>query len=202
MAQSFIKSEDVLKDYVKAWFVQHPAALAAWRTENKDSPDPAPEDLAVAFFKSFAEVHPATWLVVEKTEHRDKDGSTIKGLRIIRPGDADSGDIAAVLFDAWRQQHAGIELTTVPGDLVMASASGLDPHITLENAQFQLDRVAGTWGKITRRSANRIRGEIEIILRQAKFAPLGGLAGVDLINVLDVNLALKERFAAQVSNGG
>lgn len=42
----------------------------------------------------------------------------------------------------WLQTHGGNETTSVPPDLLYASASGLDPHISLQGALFQLDRIA------------------------------------------------------------
>jgi K+-transporting ATPase ATPase C chain len=54
-----------------------------------------------------------------------------------------------------------VALQDVPADFVMASGSGLDPHITLDNAKFQLDRIADAWAKDTKRSgagAARHRG--------------------------------------------
>jgi|SRR5581483_6867192 len=195
LAQAFVTSEDVLKDYVKEWFGKHPAEYEAWKKGNKDNTDPKPDDLAVAFFEGFAREHPGTWLTVEETKEKDKDGKPVKRARLVRKSDEDSADIAAVFFDTWRQQHADAELSSVPADLVMASASGLDPHITLESALFQLDRVAGKWAEITKQSKEQVRGDIEKLLRQSRFAPLGGLAGVDLINVLEVNLALRDRLA-------
>jgi len=36
--------------------------------------------------------------------------------------------------------------------------------------------------------------QIELLLRDESHAPLGGLAGVPLVNVLEINLALHERY--------
>ena len=93
-----------------------------------------------------------------------------------------------------RQEHSQADLEDVPGDMVMASGSGLDPHITLKNALFQLDRVAGKWAEKGKRDPAKTQKEIEDLLHQKTISPLGGIAGVDLVNVLEVNLALRERY--------
>jgi K+-transporting ATPase ATPase C chain len=80
----------------------------------------------------------------------------------------------------------------VPADLVMASGSGLDPHITLMNAHYQLDRVVDAWAKKTGKKPQEIRTIIEKVLKEQASAPLGGLAGAPLVNVLEVNLALRD----------
>ncbi len=86
------------------------------------------------------------------------------------------------------------DLQDVPGDLVTASGSGLDPHITLANAEFQLDRVAPKWADDTKRDAATVRNEIDEILQNNVSAPFGGLAGEKLVNVLEVNLELCKRY--------
>ena len=105
-------------------------------------------------------------------------------------------DIQAIFFDMWRQDHADAALQDIPGDLVTTSGSGLDPHITLQNAIFQLDRVAAAWAEATKRDPATIRTAIARLLQEHAAAPLGGLAGEKLINVLEVNLALRTQYGA------
>ena len=94
----------------------------------------------------------------------------------------------------WLQEHSDADLQRVPADMVTTSGSGLDPDITLRNALWQLEnRVAAAWAKKTGTAdEKKLRDEIEQLLRQKSRAPLGGLAGVPLVNVLEINLALKE----------
>ena len=69
----------------------------------------------------------------------------------------------------------------------MASGSGLDPDITLQNAEFRLERVAAKWAEDTKRDAAGIRKEIDESLPANASAEFGGLAGEKFVNVLEVN---------------
>jgi len=80
--------------------------------------------------------------------------------------------------------------------MVTASGSGLDPDITMQNAEYQLDRVASKWATDTKRDPGQMRMEIEQILQADAFGPLGGLVGEKMINVLQVNLELTKRYGA------
>jgi len=83
---------------------------------------------------------------------------------------------------------------TIPSDLVLASGSGVDPHITRDGAEFQLERVANAWATELGRDAGTVQKEIESILEEHIEAPLAGLVGPDLINVLETNLAMQAHF--------
>jgi len=83
----------------------------------------------------------------------------------------------------------------VPADAVTASGSGLDPHITLKNAEGQLDRVIAAWSAKKSLDPAQVRETVRGILTEASFAPLAGLAGGDsLVNVLEVNLQLATKL--------
>jgi K+-transporting ATPase ATPase C chain len=75
----------------------------------------------------------------------------------------------------------------IPADLVTASASGLDPHISPDSALAQAPRVAKARG-VTVEQVNRL-------VAQLTEGPDLGLLGEPRVNVLRLNLALDERFA-------
>jgi K+-transporting ATPase ATPase C chain len=188
IAQNWVKADQLNAACVAAWQKTHPNEVARWVKANPDTPEPKPEDLAVPFFVSHAHDHPGTFPVV--TEHKTSEGKTERRIDLAQEGTA----IQATFFDMWLEDHPDADLARVPADMVMASGSGLDPHITLDNARWQLDRVSAAWAKITGRRESSVRGEIEQLLREQSHAPLNGLVGVPLVNVLAINLALQSRY--------
>lgn len=79
-------------------------------------------------------------------------------------------------------RYGGSVNNPVPGDLVSASGSGLDPHITLKSALFQAKRVA----KVRNLNIETVKD----LLKKNVFLPGGRFSNEPLINVLLINRAL------------
>ncbi len=73
----------------------------------------------------------------------------------------------------------------IPVDLVTASGSGLDPHISLAAAEYQIRRVAKARGLED--------AKIRDIVANNTTGPWLGLIGEPAVNVLELNLALDEQ---------
>jgi len=100
------------------------------------------------------------------------------------------GPGSSKLREAVRQRVADLRAadptnsTPIPVDLVTASASGLDPHVSVAAARYQVPRIA------------RIRGIPEVILLELiehhTEERVLGILGESRVNVLTLNLALDE----------
>lgn len=74
--------------------------------------------------------------------------------------------------------------SVVPADAVLGSGSGLDPDISIENAMMQAPRVALENGLS--------EAALEELIQKHKQGRLLGIWGEPRVNVLELNLALKD----------
>ncbi len=190
LAQAWVNWDATHGTYVDNWMKSHPAVTSQFVKDNPGILQPKPADLAVVFFQTFSKENPGKFPSADSRQMADGKIETAIG-------PANTGlDIQSIFFDMWRQEHPQVVLQAVPGDLVTTSASGLDPHISLQNAEFQLERVAAKWAANLKRKPTDMRHEIGQILMKNASAPFEGLIGEKYINVLEVNLELHKRYGA------
>ena len=107
------------------------------------------------------------------------------------PNNAELRDLLATNLAAYlrreRRYDPGLRAADVPPDAVQTSASGVDPHISVDDARIQARRVAALRGL----DLARVN---ELVDEHTAGRGLG-LFGDPGVNVLDLNLALDEEDA-------
>lgn len=102
---------------------------------------------------------------------------------------ANQGPLNPALVDAVKGRIEALKAADpgntaqVPVDLVTASASGLDPHISPAAARYQVARVARARGVATEK--------VQALLEQQTEQPLFAVLGEPRVNVLKLNIALE-----------
>lgn len=73
---------------------------------------------------------------------------------------------------------------SVPAELVLSSASGLDPHISKEGAMLQVPRIAA--------ARNLSESEVKLLVYQTIEPAQFGVLGQERVNALKLNIALDD----------
>lgn len=87
-----------------------------------------------------------------------------------------------VRIDTFLVHNPEVTKAEIPVDIVTASGSGLDPHISVQAARVQVKRIA----KIRNIDVQKL----EQLISEHTDKPLAGLFGPEKINVLKLNIAL------------
>lgn len=88
------------------------------------------------------------------------------------------------------QIHNIRDLSLVPIEMICSSGSGIDPHISLHAAYFQLERVANARSIST--SDENLMQKMQELIESSLDKPAGRFFGVPQVNVLMLNLALDD----------
>lgn len=90
--------------------------------------------------------------------------------------------------DSLTKAHNGVP----PVDMVTGSASGLDPEISPEAAEYQINQIA-----LARKLNQSQTDDLRELVKSSVEEPTFGFLGEARVNVLRLNLALDEKYPAQ-----
>ncbi len=93
-------------------------------------------------------------------------------------------------IEAFLEANPGVKREDIPADLMTASGSGLDPHITPESARIQIPALAAASGLSEEK--------LEQIVADNTKGKLFGIFGEETVNVLGVNLDIAKAMGLVV----
>lgn len=93
---------------------------------------------------------------------------------------------------AWMEAHPDVKQEDIPSDLLTASGSGLDPHITVQAARVQVGEIS----KVSGISED----ELNQIIDSNTEGKVLGIFGEEKVNVLGCNLDIAEKLGMITRN--
>jgi len=100
------------------------------------------------------------------------------------PGNSDYLKVVTNRIDTFLLHNPEVKRNEIPAELVTASASGLDPDISVPSAYVQIQRIS--------KVRNIPLADLKRLVNNHIEKPLFGIAGPEKINVLKLNIALDE----------
>ncbi len=98
------------------------------------------------------------------------------------PSNQDYLKVVQERIDTFLAHNPGVKKEDIPAELVTASGSGLDPHLSPAAALLQVPRVA--------RLRNLPEEKLAALVEEHTKGPLLGMFGPSTVNVLQLNIAL------------
>lgn len=87
------------------------------------------------------------------------------------------------------QRREGVEISEIPEDMISASGSGIDPHISPKGAEIQIERVA--------RARGTEPSEVAALVQELTEQPTLGVLGKPRVNTIVLNVALDQKWPVQ-----
>jgi potassium-transporting ATPase KdpC subunit len=100
----------------------------------------------------------------------------------LNPALLEQVDANMLLLKGHAADGGAVQVGAVPVDLVTASGSGLDPHISVAGAQYQIARIAN--------ARHMTPDAVRALIDRLQSGPLLGIVGESQVNVLELNMAL------------
>lgn len=122
---------------------------------------------------------------VDVSNYTDEDGNRVAyaGPSNMSVATKAYEQVIAGRVEMMRAANPEMDEQAIPVELVTASGSGLDPHISLAAAKYQIPRISA--------ENNMDEKDVQDIIDACTTKPLFGLFGQAHVNVLEVNLMLE-----------
>lgn len=89
-------------------------------------------------------------------------------------------------IEKFLEENPTVSKEDIPSDIITASGSGLDPHISVEAAKVQMDRVAKNTGLS--------QEQLEKMIEENTSGKFLGIFGEETVNVLKLNLMVAQEI--------